>query len=34
VRKATRPTRASKRRRLEAKGVRAQVKAGRAKVVD
>jgi ribosome-associated protein len=34
VRKATRPTRASKRRRLEAKGVRAEVKAGRAKVVD
>ncbi|MGZ5185017.1 MAG: alternative ribosome rescue aminoacyl-tRNA hydrolase ArfB [Caldimonas sp.] len=33
-RKATRPTRASKLRRLEAKGVRAQVKAGRAKVVD
>ncbi len=33
-RKATRPTRASKRRRLEAKGVRAEVKAGRAKVVD
>jgi len=34
VRKATRPTRASKRRRLEDKGVRAEVKAGRAKVVD
>ena len=34
VRKATRPTRASTRRRLEAKGVRAEVKAGRAKVVD
>ena len=34
VRKATRPTRASKRRRLEAKGVRAEIKAGRAKVVD
>jgi ribosome-associated protein len=34
LRKATRPTRASKRRRLEAKGVRAEVKAGRAKVVD
>ena len=34
VRKATRPTRASKRRRLEAKGVRSEVKAGRAKVVD
>jgi ribosome-associated protein len=34
VRKPTRPTYASKRRRLEAKGVRAEVKAGRAKVVD
>ena len=34
LRKATRPSRASKRRRLEAKGVRAEVKAGRAKVVD
>ena len=34
VRKPTRPTRASKRRRLQAKGVRAEVKAGRAKVVD
>jgi ribosome-associated protein len=34
VRKATRPTRASKQRRLEAKGVRAQVKAGRARIVD
>ena len=34
VRKPTRPTYASKRRRLEAKGVRADVKAGRAKVVD
>jgi len=33
VRKPTRPTRASKRRRLEAKGQRAEVKAGRAKVV-
>jgi ribosome-associated protein len=33
VRKATRPTRASRRRRLEAKGVRAEVKAGRAKIV-
>jgi ribosome-associated protein len=32
VRKPTRPTRASRERRLEAKGVRAQVKAGRAKV--
>ena len=34
VRKATRPTYASKRRRLEAKGARADVKTGRAKVVD
>jgi ribosome-associated protein len=34
VRKPTRPTLASKRRRLEAKGARAEVKAGRAKVVD
>ena len=34
VRRATRPTRASKERRLEGKSVRAQVKAGRAKVVD
>lgn len=34
VRRPTRPTRASKERRLEAKGVRAQVKAGRAKIVD
>jgi ribosome-associated protein len=33
VRKPTRPTRASKRRRLEAKGARAEVKAGRAKVL-
>jgi ribosome-associated protein len=33
-RKPTRPTYASKRRRLEAKGVRSEVKAGRAKVVD
>ena len=33
-RKATRPTRASKERRLEAKGVRSQVKAGRSKIVD
>jgi ribosome-associated protein len=33
-RKPTRPTYASKKRRLEAKGARAQVKAGRAKVVD
>ena len=34
VRKPTRPTLASKRRRLEAKVARAEVKAGRAKVVD
>jgi ribosome-associated protein len=34
ARKATRPTRASKQRRLEGKNVRSQVKAGRAKVVD
>ena len=34
ARKPTRPTYASKRRRLEAKEVRSQVKAGRAKVVD
>jgi ribosome-associated protein len=34
VRKATRPTRASRERRLEGKSVRAEVKAGRAKVVD
>ena len=34
VRKPTRPTRASKRRRLEAKGARSEVKAGRAKVID
>ncbi len=34
ARKATRPTRASKERRLEGKSVRAQVKSGRAKVVD
>ena len=33
-RKPTRPTYASKRRRLEAKGARSEVKAGRAKVVD
>ena len=33
VRKPTRPTRASKRRRLEAKGQRSEVKAGRAKIV-
>ena len=33
-RKPTRPTYASKKRRLEAKGARAEVKAGRAKVVD
>src|SRR3982750_3558199 len=34
VRKPTRPTRASKERRLEGKSVRSQVKAGRAKIVD
>jgi ribosome-associated protein len=34
ARKATRPTRASKQRRLEGKNVRSQVKAGRAKVVE
>jgi ribosome-associated protein len=34
VRRATRPTRASKERRLEGKSVRAQIKSGRAKVVD
>jgi ribosome-associated protein len=34
ARKATRPTRASKERRLEGKSVRAQIKSGRAKVVD
>ena len=33
VRKATRPTKASRERRLEGKNVRAQVKAGRAKIV-
>ena len=33
VRKPTRPTLASKRRRLEAKGQRSEVKAGRAKIV-
>ncbi len=33
VRKATRPTRAARRRRLDAKGVRSEVKAGRAKIV-
>ena len=33
-RKPTRPTRASRRRRLEGKSIRAQVKAGRAKVSD
>ena len=32
-RKPTKPTRASKRRRLEAKGQRSEVKAGRAKIV-
>jgi ribosome-associated protein len=34
ARKATRPTRASKERRLEGKSVRSQVKVGRAKVVE
>ena len=34
ARKPTRPTRASRERRLEGKSVRAEVKAGRAKVVD
>ena len=34
VRKPTRPTWASRERRLEGKNVRAQIKAGRAKVVD
>jgi ribosome-associated protein len=34
VRKATRPTRASRQRRLEGKSIRAQVKATRAKVSD
>jgi ribosome-associated protein len=34
ARKPTRPTRASRERRLEGKSVRAQVKAGRAKIVD
>ena len=34
VRKATRPTRASRRRRLEGKSIRAQVKATRAKVAE
>ena len=34
ARKATRPTRASKERRLEGKSVRSQVKSGRAKVVE
>jgi len=33
-RKATRPTKASKQRRLEGKSLRGQVKAGRSKVVD
>jgi ribosome-associated protein len=33
-RKPTRPTRASRQRRLEGKSVRSQVKAGRAKIVD
>jgi len=34
VRKPTRPTRASRERRLEGKNVRAQIKAGRAKIVE
>ena len=34
VRKATRPTKASRERRLEGKNVRAQIKAGRAKIVE
>jgi ribosome-associated protein len=34
IRRPTRPTRASRERRLEGKSVRAEVKAGRAKVVD
>ena len=34
TRRPTRPTLASKRRRLEGKGIRAQVKAGRGKVVE
>ena len=34
VRRPTRPTRASRERRLEGKSVRAQIKAGRAKIVD
>ncbi len=34
ARKATRPTRASKERRLEGKSVRSLVKSGRAKVID
>jgi ribosome-associated protein len=34
VRKATRPTRASRERRLEGKSVRSQIKSGRAKVVE
>ena len=33
-RKATRPTRASRERRLEAKSVRGQIKAGRGRVID
>jgi len=33
-RKPTRPTKASRERRLESKSVRAQIKAGRAKIVD
>jgi ribosome-associated protein len=34
IRKPTRPTKASRERRLEGKNVRAQIKAGRAKIVD
>ena len=34
VRKPTRPTKASRERRLEGKNVRAQIKAGRAKIVE
>jgi ribosome-associated protein len=34
MRKPTRPTRASRERRLEGKNVRAQIKAGRAKIVE
>jgi len=34
VRRPTRPTKASRERRLEGKNVRAQIKAGRAKIVE